>query len=172
MQVQFVCRGNLYRGRLAEAYLRSKQIPGLVVTSSGTEANEHMHTVGPISWEALRLIKNAKLVPFMKLLPEKTTEQALARAEAVIFLDRENYEAVRTRFPHLKLNYHIWDIPDIELPNYRPSISDDTTCMEISERTFAQIKQKVDEFVEKVLSPLLDSHQKVGSSLNTLDQSI
>jgi protein-tyrosine-phosphatase len=38
MRVHFVCTGNLYRSRMAEAYLRSKAIPGLEVTSSGVLA--------------------------------------------------------------------------------------------------------------------------------------
>ena len=48
----------------------------------------------------------------------------------------------------------LWDIPDIALPDYRPTVVDDTRCMEISERTFMQIKQNIDELVEKALSPL------------------
>jgi protein-tyrosine-phosphatase len=154
MHVHFVCRGNLYRGRLAEAYLRSKQIPGLTVTSSGTEADQHKHYIGPISWEALRLIKNNNLVAFMKLLPEKTTGQALSQADIVIFFGKENYEAIQSGFPHLNVNSQIWEIPDIALANYRPSVTDDTKCMEISERTFIQIKQNVDELVEKILNSL------------------
>ena len=152
--VHFVCRGNLYRGRLAEAYLRSKQIPGLTVTSSGTEADEHQRSISPISWEALRLLKNHRLVVFTKLLPEKTTEMVLSRATVVIFFGEEIYAAVRARFAHLTMNHQIWDIPDIALPDYRPSVADDTRCVELSEETFTRIRQHVDALVEKTLHAL------------------
>lgn len=147
MEVHFVCKGNLYRGRLAQAYLQSKQVPGITVTSSGTEANKHKGVIGPISWEAMRLIKNYDLVPFMKHFSEETIEQMLSQANLVIFFEKEIYEAVKLRFPVLKMNYQLWEIPDIILPDYTPSIKDNVRRLEISERTFIVIKQKVDELV-------------------------
>lgn len=38
--IHFVCRGNNFRSRLAEAYLNSKKLPGIKVISSGIEAEK------------------------------------------------------------------------------------------------------------------------------------
>lgn len=56
VKVEFVCSGNTFRSRTAEAYLKSKGVAGIVVSSSGPTANLDLN--GPISWWGQRIIKN------------------------------------------------------------------------------------------------------------------
>lgn len=142
MHIHFVCTGNAYRSRLAEAYLKSKQIPNIIVTSSGTEAEKHALHIGPISWEAMRLLKQNHLIPFMKLASEKTTPDALKQADILIFFEEEHKIFAETMVPLQNKMYHIWEIPDIVGTDIA---GNDMQRIQASEKTFAMIQQKVDE---------------------------
>ncbi len=54
MLILFVCMGNSYRSRLAEAYMNSLGLPGIVVGSAGVFAAENLN--GPITKYAKDLI--------------------------------------------------------------------------------------------------------------------
>src|SRR5579884_1222753 len=114
MHIHFVCRGNAYRSRLAEAYLRSQQLPGVIVSSSGIEAASHAHTVnGPIAWVAQRIIQRNGLVPFMSFLPIQTTPELLNSADLVIFMEEAHEIYAREQFGYTGERFQVWHIPDI-----------------------------------------------------------
>ena len=78
MHIHFVCSGNSYRSRLAEAYLKSVLVDKtIIVSSSGTEAEKHRLKNGPICWYAMRLMKRNNLIPFMSWKERQTTSQIL-----------------------------------------------------------------------------------------------
>src|SRR5689334_8475622 len=95
IHVHFVCTGNGYRSRLAETYLKAKQLSWLRVSSSGIAAERWFLKNGPICWDAMRLIYNNRLVPFMSLSTIQTTPQHLAQATIVIFMSQEHYQYAR-----------------------------------------------------------------------------
>jgi protein-tyrosine-phosphatase len=84
MNVHFVCVGNSYRSRLAEAVLNALAISGMRATSSGTHASDNEN--GPISWYGARLLKNHGLIPFMSPSWTQTTPSMLAAAGLVVFM--------------------------------------------------------------------------------------
>jgi protein-tyrosine-phosphatase len=151
MHIHFVCTGNAYRSRLAECYLKSKQLPGIIVSSSGTKAEKEYDKNGPISWTAMRLIQRHHLIPFLKPLSETTTEQMLAQADLIIFLKREHYDYAKEHLRYTKTNYEIWHVPDLgDFPEVEAILKDERWRIEMTEKTFEEIQHKIDEFVEKL----------------------
>ena len=63
MKIHFICSGNTFRSRLAEAYLKSKNINNLIVSSSGIEASKNFN--GPIASHTAWLSDKYNLGPYM-----------------------------------------------------------------------------------------------------------
>jgi len=150
MIIHFICRGNSYRSRLAEAYLNSKNSSGLKSISSGiiASANES----GPISWYAQRILQNEKLVPFESLGWQQTTKQTLKRAGFTIFMQREPYDYCREKLGFTQKNYEIWDIKDLDeflVSSVRMRPITEMEKIKASEETFTTIKQKIDDLIKR-----------------------
>lgn len=143
MKIHFVCSSNTYRSRLANTYLNSKEIPGIEASSSGILANENL--LGPITWYAQRLIQNERLVRFMPLLWTHTTSQLLKNADRVIFMDESHLEYCKKHFNFFSKNYEVWNIKDMSL-----DLRTEAEKIVSSERTFKEIKSKVDNLVMRL----------------------
>jgi len=149
MHLHFVCTGNVYRSRFAETYIKSKKLPNIIVSSSGTQADKYSQIIGPVAWESMRFIKNNNLVPFLKPIQDKTTSFILSEADKVIFFSKANFDYVKINLGYDKENYEIWEIADVaDLPDNQHSIEDDVRRMKESENTLLTIKQRIDIFLE------------------------
>lgn len=153
MKIHFVCTGNIYRSRLAEAYLRSKQIPNFSVFSSGTKASTGFK--GPISWYAQRILQRNMLTPFMSRSWNDTKYQTLKESDYVIFMGKENYEFCKSKNYPIGSKYVVWELPDFDDSNLNGKRLDKKTeikLIEDSEKTFSDIKEKVDQLVQELQS--------------------
>lgn len=149
MTIHFVCAGNIYRSRFAEAYAKSKEIEGLTFMSSGVNVNTKAKNLGPVAWEAMRIMKNAGLLPYLKQLQTQTTPEGLNQADKVIFFGEKVLERVRTEFDYAKDNYEVWEIADIvDAPEH--SLEDDIRRIKESEATTAVIREKVDDLLTRI----------------------
>ena len=111
MHVHFICAGNVYRSRLAEAHCNSRASKSIHATSSGTEATAN--TCGPICWYAQRLLEQSLLISHMSLTWKQSTPDMISDNDLVIFMTNEEYEYARTRIVFNGNKYEIWDIPDL-----------------------------------------------------------
>ena len=151
IHIHFVCTGNAYRSRLAEAYLRSKKLPHVIVSSSGIGAKKYYFENGPISWYAARLIKRHNLIPHTAPMSVNTTSRHLERADVVIFMENEQYRHAKSNLKFKKDAFEIWDIPDIDDADFFNTERDsDEMRIQFSEKTFTEIKHKVDELAKKL----------------------
>lgn len=151
MIVHFVCTGNTYRSRLAEAYCNSLQRPGIRAISSGVEAARNEN--GPISWYAARLLKRYDLIPFMSPHWTQTTAQLLAASDLVVFLEPEHYMVCRDRFGFCGPAWEVWHIPDLDLTDGVCSdtlFAIDLAGIVATERAFAEIRAHVDRLVDRL----------------------
>lgn len=146
MIVHFVCVGNVYRSRLGEAYLNSKQLKGIKAISSGLAADRNSR--GPISWYAQRLIQKNNLVNYESPNWQKTTRELLQKGDLTIFMGKAYFEYCKNNLNFSSQKYEIWNIPDVDNASFAKG---EAYVMEISERTFEDIKHKVDELVNKLL---------------------
>lgn len=153
MNVHFVCAGNVYRSRLAEALLNSSCLPGVRASSSGTIAAENLN--GPVSWTALRLLKRNGLISFMSPHWTQTTPQLLAAADLVVFMEPAIYQACAVEFAFAGGAFEVWDVPDVNDPRFPEQLvtpGDDTRIIAITEATFALLQREVSALVERLVA--------------------
>lgn len=149
MKIHFVCAGNSYRSRLAEAYLKSKKIPELEVSSSGLIANQNEN--GPISWLAARILLRRHLIPFMSYMWTQTTPEMLQDADLVIFLGKNNYTFAKKYFKYDKENHEVWNIPDLDqFTSSMTTIRDEAARIKTTEHAFWDIKKNVDRLAKEL----------------------
>jgi len=151
MTIHFVCKGNTFRSRLAEAYLNSKQLPNLKVISSGTEAEKN--ELGPVSWFAQRIIQDNNLIPFEKPVWEQTTKLLLEVGDLTIFMHQNIYDFCVKCFDFNGKNFQIWEIPDIR--THLLTFAEEVQKMEATGKIFKEIQQKIDQLLA---DDLLISH--------------
>jgi protein-tyrosine-phosphatase len=146
MKVHFVCTGNKFRSRLAEAYLNSKTIDGVEVSSSGIEAIKDLN--GPITWYAQRIIQKNRLVPFESMSWTQTTKEILEKKDWVIFVQQSHYDQCVQRFEFGGKNFEIWDIEDLN------GLKGEAESRKISRsgEIYQKITQKVDDFISRRLT--------------------
>ncbi len=151
MNIHFVCTGNVYRSRLAEAYLNSRKIKNLSVSSSGTKAAENI--CGPICWYAQRIIEVCGMVPFMSSGWRQTTKASFRDVDFTVFMEKTHYDFAVRECDFSSSNFEIWEIPDLEeLRTHR--IEETVKMVETSERTFEVIKERAEKFIESGLKLL------------------
>lgn len=153
MKIHFVCTGNMYRSRLGEAYLKSKELPGVDVTSSGILADIEYEFDGPIAWSAMRLIFKHSLTRFMSITPTKTTLDLLNNADLVIFMKGNHHEFSKKELGWLGTNYEIWEVADMDTETGFETIEDYADINKVipeSDKTFDIIREKVNELVERL----------------------
>ena len=96
MKIHFVCTSNTFRSRLAATYLASKNIPDLIVTSSGIKAARNEN--GPVTWYAQRIIQEENLIKSEPMIWTQTTKEILDEQDWVIFMEQLHYDASVQRF--------------------------------------------------------------------------
>lgn len=147
LKIHFVCSGNLFRSRLAEAYLKSK-VPNISVSSSGTKAS--LQNKGPVFWGTQRILLRQNLIPYMKNTWSDTSKSDLKNADLVIFFGQKNYDLCREKFD-FNSDHLVWEIPDFddkELNGKPTDISEEMKYLKMSDEIYHQIKEKVDKLIE------------------------
>jgi protein-tyrosine-phosphatase len=83
MTIHFICTGNIYRSRLAEAYCASKGVSGLCVLSSGigTKLNRAL-AIAPY---AARVLRERGLEHFAAPSWQQTTAALVRASDVLVF---------------------------------------------------------------------------------------
>jgi protein-tyrosine-phosphatase len=135
MTIHFICTGNIYRSRLAEAYCAFKGVPGLSVSSSGigTKLNRGI----PIASYAVRVLSERGLEHFAASSWQQTTAALVRASDVLVFMEREHYSFCEDWLDPVRQWVEIWDIPDVRQV-------DAAQIMTEVEQTFAMIRQRTD----------------------------
>lgn len=149
MTVHFVCMGNVYRSRLAEAYLNSLGLPHVKASSSGVQASQNLW--GPIGSYTVPLLEADGILKYTAPHWTQVDQSVIDSADIVICVNREVYS-------HLKANYRlpmrtfIWDITDINklVPRWQYQTDE---VRAVTRRTYRHIKTRVDELAQLLLKP-------------------
>ena len=135
MTIHFVCTGNIYRSRLAEAYCASKGVPGLRVLSSGIGTSLHRGT--PIAPYAASILGERGLKRFAAPSWQQTTAALVRASNVLVFMEREHYRFCEDWLDPVRQWVEIWDIPDV-------GPVDASRIMANVEQTFEMIRQQTD----------------------------
>ena len=137
MKIHFVCSGNTYRSRLAEAYLNSLKSKGIVAVSSGTHAKRQPME---IRWYTERILEEYGLSRFASKTHRQITARNLNACDLIVFFGKTVYKFCKENFT-IKKPFVIWEVNDVR------SRQDDTKVVKLSEKTFKEIKNKVKELI-------------------------
>ncbi len=135
--IHFICSGNTYRSRLAEAYLNSKKIEGLKAISSGINAEKI--AVYPVRWYTEKISEENMLEKHLSPYWKQTTSSLIEASDLLIFLSRDIFELCSSF--QFKTPHKIWDISDVDLTKSDEKIIKDTNI------AFMEIKKKVDNLL-------------------------
>lgn len=150
MTVHFICRGNAFRGIIAEAYLNSLHIPGIKVISSGTVAEEHKKANSGNFLKTLQLLDKHKIKDSSKgHYADATTKELIDNSDVIICMNNIVYDDLSNKFA-LPEDIRIWDITDI---GEKDRIANNPEDKErFSEEVFSEIAENVDRLANELKS--------------------
>ena len=137
MKIHFVCTGNTFRSRLAEAYLKSKLTPNLEVTSSGVEADKNLN--GTICELTIKILIENNIESFASNYWTLTSASILEKQDLIVFMKQNHFDFCINKLKAEIKKYIIWDINDIDTKK------EDESLESFAQNTFSKIKEGVDE---------------------------
>jgi len=142
MNIHFVCRANIYRSRLAEAYFRKLTNGAYKVSSSGVEAQRFDTNYSSSSASILAKENNLDIGN----KSQRTTNEMLNDADIIVFVKKDVYLEAKNLFKFDENKVIVWDVHDIyEYPFLMPKF-------ERRRRTWNAIKKGVESLIKKLES--------------------
>lgn len=165
MIIHFVCSGNTFRSRLAEAYLKSLKIPNIEVMSSGSNTSRSSVTVTPY---AALILDEYNIAEFASKTKTQLTQSRLNEADITICANRKVYDECQGQGLKLPQRTYVWDIDDVtEFSSQFQKELRQHQVPEIAETIFRNIREDVDDLVRflkmsksKELIDVLDNEGK------------
>lgn len=147
MNIHFICRGNVLRSLIAETYLRSLNIKGVKVISSGTNVNWDDPQEREYFANTLAVLGRYSIKPFAKQLPEQLTQERIENQDVIVFMNQRVIDEA-AKIVTLPANVLNWEIIDIG-EGHRT----DRSNREIyEEEIYKEITGKIKEFVKSTLN--------------------
>lgn len=112
MDIHFICRGNVLRSHIAEAYLKSLSLDGVKVTSSGTVADVYREANKTFLVGAKELLVRHGIGQFVKEDPEQLTQDTLMKQDLVVLMNQIVQDEALS-IVDLPKNTVIWNITDV-----------------------------------------------------------
>ena len=135
MTIHFICTGNLYRSRLAEAYCASRKRQELIISSSGIRATLNSGML--IAPHASRLLKERGLESFAAVSWQQTTAALVRASDVLVFMQDEHFHFCEEWIDPMRQRVEIWGIQDVQQVDAR-GIRNEV------EHTFENIRQRTD----------------------------
>lgn len=135
MRIHFVCTGNIYRSRLAEAYCTFRCIPDVHVSSSGIAAGRDGDAA--ISPYAAEVLNEFDLGSFASTNWQRTTEELVLAADVLVFMESEHRRFCADWIDYGRQRVEVWEVADVgPIP--------EAEIPEKVQRTFEVIRQRVE----------------------------
>jgi protein-tyrosine-phosphatase len=140
--IHFVCTGNVYRSRLAEAYCISLNAAGVRAFSSGIAAGRDSDV--SISPYAAEILTKQGLLSYASARWQRTTAELVQSCDVLVFMEDEHHRFCESWIEPARQRVEIWGVKDI----------DDIEAAEIPgevERTFEIIRRHVDALMARLV---------------------
>jgi len=133
---------------MAEAYLNSKQIPGITATSSGIRADDNLND--DICWYSKEILEEADILQYTNPTWTKTSEEILRANDLVIFMQEEHSDFVQKKLHFTPAQFEIWYIPDIPGADFFETARSKAKKLVIDKEIFEKIKERVDILTKRL----------------------
>lgn len=142
MNFHFICRGNILRSVVAEAYLKSLGLKNVTAISSGTNVNWNDETERGYFADTIRLLDRHGIKRYVKDVPEQLTQQRIAAGSMVICMNQRVIDEAASivTLPSNAINWNIVDIGE----GHRTVRADKERYLE---EIYKEITDKVDALV-------------------------
>lgn len=152
MIIHFICRGNIFRSRIADAYFNSLGLKNIKSISSGTVAHDHSPSNIKNQEICNKVISEHGLSKFNKNGWDQLTNERLNEGDLVVFMNNIVKTECQKLFG-LPQSYNVWNIAD----NYEitPIPTTDEEIREYAEKTLKAVTEEVDKLVLR-----LNSHKE------------
>ena len=111
MRIHFICTGNIYRSRLAEAYCNSRRIPGLQASSSGIGAG--LNGTAAISPYAADALAKYGLRSYAAAHWQRTTTELVRASDLLVFMESIHRRFCEKWIEVARQRIEVWEIEDI-----------------------------------------------------------
>lgn len=147
--IHFVCRGNVHRSRLAEAYMRRLALPDFTFSSSGVEAHRYP-TNTKSRFTEIVLNHQPQLRKTMSPKRTQTTPELLQAPDVVICLDKSVYDDALRLFAIDPRKTQVWHVEDIDKRVARAgtTLDDLESVTAFEDDIFSKIRQECNRLAE------------------------
>jgi protein-tyrosine-phosphatase len=112
MRLLFICRGGVFRSRVAQA-IAEHNYPGQTFISSGIDAQSNLF--GDISAHCEYILKKHHLLASTQPSWLQTNQGILDSAETIFFMSPDVYEDTLLKY-EISKPFYVWNIEDVEIP--------------------------------------------------------
>lgn len=144
--IHFICSGNTFRSRLAEAYFNSKRIEGYKAVSSGVNASNDYN--GAITWYAQRILKNNEILKGTSYKWKQTTNELIKSSKIIITMNEATNNKLHREYDVLGKDIIPWSIRDFNEKDILENKDDILKLIKLSEKIYEEIKENVDKLVK------------------------
>lgn len=138
-KIHFVCTGNIYRSRLAEAYCASRVAPGIHVFSSGIAAGLNGDAL--ISPYAADLLTQYGLNSYAATGWQRTTPALVQASDVLVFMESEHHHFCENWIDPGRQRFEVWGVEDV-------GPIEASKIPEKAERTFGIIRHRTDSLLD------------------------
>lgn len=147
MTVHFICKGNVFRSLMAEAYLKSLHLPGVTALSSGAIADLSRERNIDNLASTNELLRRHGLGEFTQATASQLTQARVSDDQVVVCMNAIADEAA-TGIVDLPADRRIWDVTDI---GEGDRLVSETVGRDVYEEdVYNEIVTKVDELVTEL----------------------
>ena len=139
--IHFVCTGNIYRSRLAEAYCTSLNAAGIRAFSSGIAAGRWDDAA--ISPHAAEVLARHSLSSYAAAGWQRTTADLVRSSDVLVFMEDEHHRFCANWIELGRQRVEIWGVKDIDGLE-AAEIPDEV------ERTFEIIRRHTDALIARL----------------------
>lgn len=143
--IHFVCRGNVYRSRLAAAYFETLDDGRFKVTSSGIATIEaEAKSFSPLAKPTAKKYGLSHELDRPKL---QTTDKLLSDADVIIFMNKDVYDDARKEFDFDNRKCLVWHVSDFNFKRMQHLLEqhDNNQLLGAVAPTFRHIKKLCDD---------------------------